>query len=365
MASVKKRGKVWRARYLDPDGKERAQHFPTKAAADAWLAAQVTRLRDGSWVDPRLGKRTFGEYADQWLAAQLQHRPSTSTITRTRIEKHLRPAFGDRPLSAIQRSDVQGWVAKLDADYSASFVRTLYQLLSQILTAAVDDKMLSSSPCRRVNLPASTLERMVIPTTEQIGAVYAAAPAHGKALVVVGAATGLRASELCGLTVDRVDFLRRTITVDRQLVGVTAGSPRFGEPKTKASNRILPVPEVVTDAIAAHLAAYPTRDIIFRNERSAIYDRSSLAKAWAKWSGGEFNWHSLRHYYASALIAAGQSVKVVQERLGHGSAKTTMDTYSHLWPADEDATRAAVGGLIEAIARTPDGLLAQTPRSGA
>ena len=52
--------------------------------------------------------------------------------------------------------------------------------------------------------------------------------------------------------------------------------------------------------------------------------------------------HALRHYYASLLIRHGESVKVVQERLGHASAAETLDTYSHLWPDSEDRTRQAV-----------------------
>jgi integrase len=52
--------------------------------------------------------------------------------------------------------------------------------------------------------------------------------------------------------------------------------------------------------------------------------------------------HDLRHYYASLLIRSGASVKVVQSRLGHASAKTTLDTYGHLFPDEEDRTRDAV-----------------------
>jgi integrase len=52
--------------------------------------------------------------------------------------------------------------------------------------------------------------------------------------------------------------------------------------------------------------------------------------------------HDLRHYFASALIRSGASVKVVQARLGHASAKTTLDVYGHLFPDEEDRTRAAI-----------------------
>lgn len=62
--------------------------------------------------------------------------------------------------------------------------------------------------------------------------------------------------------------------------------------------------------------------------------------------------HSLRHYCASLLIRHGESVKVVQARLGHASAKETLDTYSHLWPDSEDRTRAAVDSVLGAHTET-------------
>jgi integrase len=60
--------------------------------------------------------------------------------------------------------------------------------------------------------------------------------------------------------------------------------------------------------------------------------------------------HDLRHFYASLLIFHGESVKVVQARLGHTSAAETLDTYSHLWPESDDRTRAAVDEVLGASA---------------
>ena len=70
-------------------------------------------------------------------------------------------------------------------------------------------------------------------------------------------------------------------------------------------------------------------------------------------------YHSLRHYYASLLIRHGESIKTVQERLGHSSAVTTLNTYSHLWPDSDDRTRAAVDDVLRTAAdqvRTRRGL---------
>ena len=58
------------------------------------------------------------------------------------------------------------------------------------------------------------------------------------------------------------------------------------------------------------------------------------------------HFHDLRHFYASLLINHGESVKVVQARLGHASASETLDTYAHLWPDNEDRTRAAVDEVL-------------------
>lgn len=60
--------------------------------------------------------------------------------------------------------------------------------------------------------------------------------------------------------------------------------------------------------------------------------------------------HDLRHYYASLLIRHGESVKVVQQRLGHAHAAETLDTYSHLWPDSEDRTRLAIDSVLGAPA---------------
>ena len=61
---------------------------------------------------------------------------------------------------------------------------------------------------------------------------------------------------------------------------------------------------------------------------------------------GTVTMHDLRHYYASLLIRPGESVKVVQARLGHASAQETLDTYSHLWPDSDDRTRQAIDAVL-------------------
>lgn len=92
------------------------------------------------------------------------------------------------------------------------------------------------------------------PTVEQVEALVEAMPARYRAMVVLAAGTGLRQGEAFGLTLDRVDFLRRQLKVDRQIVLLPGSGPVLASPKTMASYRTIPLPAVVLDALAAHLA---------------------------------------------------------------------------------------------------------------
>ena len=73
--------------------------------------------------------------------------------------------------------------------------------------------------------------------------------------------------------------------------------------------------------------------------------------------------HDLRHYMASLLIASGADIKTVQARMRHATARTTLDTYGHLWPDADESTRSAIGAVITArmdsFEATADGLRTQ------
>ena len=157
--------------------------------------------------------------------------------------------------------------------------------------------------------------------------------------------------------------------VDRQLVTVSGRVPFLGPPKTPASVRTIPLPTVVVDALAAHLAAYPPLEdgFVFVTDAGRPIRRTAFGDTWraaVKASGAPAGtgFHELRHYYASLLIRHGESVKVVQARLGHASASETLDTYSHLWPDSDDRTRAAVDSVLSAdYVRTKEVIDGRTP----
>jgi integrase len=370
MASIKKRenGK-WRARYRDSSGREHAKHFDRKTDAQRWLDEVTASVVTGQYVDPNAGRMTFREYAEQWRGAQV-HRPSSQAHVETMLRRHAYPTLGDRPLATILPSEVQAWVKRLSVGgedrkpLAPSTVSVVHSIVSSVFRAAVRDRRIPANPCEGTRLPKRERSKVVPITTEQVERLTAAMPDELRALVTFAAGTGVRGGELRGLTLDRVHFLRREVTIDRQLVGVDGVAPIWGPPKTEASYRTVPLPNVVLEALQQHLAAYDVEpDGLLFTLGGLSISRQAFGHQWrtpARAAGipsGQ-GLHALRHYYASLLIRHGESVKTVQARLGHASAAETLDTYSHLWPDSDDRTRDAVDAVLGAGAdslRTVEG----------
>jgi len=109
----------------------------------------------------------------------------------------------------------------------------------------------------------------------------------------------------------------------------------------------VPIPSELAAQLSAHVAAYPAGTLPTNQwgAQLAPWTLSRAFRAARKSISGlppGTHFHDLRHYLASLLIASGSDVKVVQARLRHSSAKTTLDTYAHLWPDSDDRTRAAL-----------------------
>jgi integrase len=171
-------------------------------------------------------------------------------------------------------------------------------------------------------------------------------PKRYRAMVITQGGLGLRVGELLALRVDDIEWLRREVRITEQL------QPKTRErvpPKTRLSRRTVPLPKVVSDALAEHIATYPPGEdgSIFVGETTGkplareTYSRSiARAVRTAKLPQGTSS-HSLRHHYASVLLDAGESVVTVAARLGD-TAQMVLSVYGHMLPDTEDRTRRAV-----------------------
>jgi integrase len=137
----------------------------------------------------------------------------------------------------------------------------------------------------------------------------------------------------------------------------------------ETSRTPIPIPHELTLALSAAVAAGEGRSIVIDElgrpvagpwviERAVREARSAHAQPSPRGHRDDcpgclidglpvgFRFHDLRHYFASLLIASGLDVKTVQARLRHASAKTTLDTYGHLWPDRDESSKAAVAAIF-------------------
>ena len=364
MASIERRpdGR-YRARWREvPGGPQRTKHFDRKADAERFLDRVRGDLARGLYVDPSAGRIPFGEYAESWRASQV-HRPSTAVLVDSQFRNHILPYFATRPLASIRPSDIQTWVKGRSAVLSPAVVKVAYRFLSSIFRSAVRDRLIAVSPCDQIKLPRIDRAPIVPLETDIVLRLAPALPPRYRAAVYLAAGAGLRQGEVLGLQVRHVDFLARRLRVEQQLI-TARGAPYLGPPKTPSSVRVLPLPDAVTGALAHHFETeqlepdQPDR-LLFTTQKGQPMRRGRFNEVWhpaARHAGAPpgTTFHALRHYYASLLIRHGESVKVVQERLGHASAAETLNTYSHLWPDSHDRTRHAVDSVLAPSIRDPE-----------
>ncbi len=339
----------WRARYRDESGKEHARHFLRKIDAQIWLDEQTSRLLAGTHVAPKHAKITVGQWCDTWLDGYRGNRESTVRQAATHI-KRIKAAFGAMPLGSVRPSHVRTWCAQLAAEgLEDSYVYALHARLAQVFADAVHDGLVAKSPCSRRTSPGAGKQRPYVCTTEQMWALHDAFPERLRAAVLLGAFAGLRDAEVCGLRVGDIDFMRGIINPAVQYPAQPL--------KTDASRAGLPIPQSLALALSAHVAQWSAEGSVFVNEwgdQLAPWTmQRAIRAARAKVPGlpPDFRFHDLRHYLASMLIASGADVKVVQARLRHASAKTTLDTYAHLWPDSDESTRSAIDAVMMARLR--------------
>lgn len=360
------KGKRWRARYSDPDGKPHAPCFDRKVDAERHLQSVGGDMLKGTYIDPRAGDITVREYAKTWLAAQ-QLADTSRVAYAGHLDRDIVPALGDYPLRLLRPTPVQAWVTSLTVaprGLAPSTAAAVFNVLRIVMRAAVRDQLIARSPCdgvRTAAAPERTVELEDLLTLAQVLAWDAAMPEAYRGMVVVAASTGLRQGELLGLRVDgpdpdnprrqlrRVDLTRREIRVVEQIQTPAKGQPYYCPPKTAKGRRRIPINDVTVAAINAHLALQPVVDgePIFRTTTGARFRRPRFREVWAAAATVAglppgTHWHQLRDFYASALIAGGCDIKVVMERLGHASAEETLRTYARLWPDSDDRTRTAV-----------------------
>jgi integrase len=291
----------------------------------------------GTYTDPDLGRITFAEWAPRWFASAQDLRPSSRARVEIAIRRELLPRLGTYRLSAIKHEDVQELVNDLVARGGApASTRKVFHVLSAMMRAAAEADRIETSPCSNVRLPQVRRHEMRVLSADELHGLAGEVPERDQALVLVAGYLGLRWSELVGLRVRDVSLLERRLTVRNTVVELN-GVMHEGPPKTSGSERTMTVPGFIADVIGAHIGRFPSEaGYVFTAPEGGPLRKNFMGRVFrpaVRRAGLEpLRWHDLRHTAAALAISVGAHPKVIQQRLGHASIKTTLDVYGHLLP---------------------------------
>lgn len=372
MASITKRANgSWRARYRDDAGKEHAKHFPRKIDGQRWLDEVTADMVTGNYVDPKAGQITLASFFSDWSERQVW----ASGTTRAMGLAVRTCTFSDTELRDIRRSHVEAWIKTMvKAGLAPGTVRTRTNNVRSVLKGAMHDRLIAKDPAEGVTLPRGrkTEHAMAIPSTQDVGKLLRAAEPWFETYIALCAFAGLRLGEAAAVQLTDVDFLRRTLHVQRQIQRAAGGRIEITPPKY-GSERTVFLADALLQLLSRHVQEVGTRGTeqwLFVGDKGLPPHQNTVGYWWRKTRKdaeaapkakkgaadaadkktvhplSTLKLHDLRHFYASGLIAAGCDVVTVQRALGHAKATTTLNTYAHLWPTAEDRTRSAAGQLM-------------------
>lgn len=360
--------KRYQGRYRDASGAKRTVGtFSTdKAAMQAAVRAEIA-LAEGTWIDPRAGRITFKEYAQNvWLPSR-HLEVTTYAAYASNLRIHFVPFFGDYPMARIMPALVQEWVNqaaktttiadKRRKGLSARSIVKYHVMLHSIFARAVADRIIPFNPCAATDLPKVISTRTRTLTPDEYTRLLAQIPPRFTVMVMTAIETGLRWGELVALRPRHVDTEARTVTVQDTIVEVSTKDsptgrrmivkpyPKDDEPRTVA------VSQDLIDALLARIddlglgpadLLFPSRETaggqpLSRGTFNTRYWRPAVQR-----SGIDFpvRMHDLRHAHASWLLAGGADLLSVMERMGHAQIQTTQKYLHTLGDADQRALAA-------------------------
>jgi integrase len=177
-----------------------------------------------------VGATTFATYVEETWFPSKHLELSTRQGYRSNLDRHFLPYFGHWPMAKILPSVVQGWVTKAVSDgLSATSVRKDHTMLHSIFERAVRGHLILTNPCAHTELPKIIKQRTRTLTPDEFGRLLAVVPQRHVLLVLTAIETGARWGKLIALRPRRIDFLRRTVTIEETIVEVSKRSSPSGE----------------------------------------------------------------------------------------------------------------------------------------
>ena len=304
---------------------------------------------------------SISDYFDYWFEnyVLINCKYNTQQYYRQTIDNHIKPYFGSYKLKQITSKSLQEFLNKKFIDgFSKSSISAFNGVLQKAFRMAVNPyNFIKNNPATNIYLPKFNEslkdDKLKIIGRDDFEKIIKRFPEGSSFYIPLQIAfhTGMRASEVCGLTWDYVDLNKRIIKV-RQILILKNSKIEFGTPKTTSSNRDILIGETLLDILKKHKENqeknkkyykehYINSNFVCTKENGQVITMNTL-KYLSRVVNYElcinFNFHSLRHTHATMLLESGANPKDVQKRLGHNRIATTLDTYSHVTESMEKST---------------------------
>jgi len=314
--------------------------FRLKRDAEKFLATIEAAKVRGSYVDPSLGRVSFGSYTEEFLASAVDLAPSTRATYETEFRLYLKPALGSVPIASVRPADLRTLVTDLtDRGVGARTVQLTHQVASRVLRQAVEDGLIPANPASRVKTPKTERRAIRVLSVEEVEALADSFDPRYRVLVLLGAYGGLRFGEASALRTPHLRLLERRIEIAEGSSEVR-GKVYLGPLKTKESRRVVTIPAFLADELGTHLAQISAKsDLVFPAPEGGPLRRTNFRRRFwapaveAAGISPAPTFHHLRHTAAALAIAQGAHPKAIQARLGHASITTTLNLYGHLFPS--------------------------------
>ncbi len=378
----------WQVRYRDQDGNQRSRNFKLKADAKEFAESVDAEVRRGIHI-PRAASATIKEAAEIWIKAVAVGRDgrppaerSTTDQYRQHIDLHIVPFLGDIRLVDLTTPAVVNYRDDLlEAGRSRAMVRKILTSLKSLITeaqtrglvignAALPVKIITTGRHKEaIRVPAKADVKAIahqtfrwasgdFPRSRHKAGILRHQWFHALLLTAIG--TGMRASELRGLTWGNVNFDLGHIDVENR----ADEWGDIGPTKSASGRRSIHIAPFLIGALREWRSLCPANDrgLVFPNGAGNV---ESLANIHSRWWGpaqvaagvcdpeevegvaGEkivrqvprYTFHELRHFRASIMIAGGTNPLTVKEQMGHANVEVTMGIYGHLFKDQESITR--------------------------
>lgn len=378
---IRQRGKTSQQvripRGLDEKGKPQKDEYTvrgTREDAAAFRIEKLHELNQNTYVDPsQLTVKMFLE--DHWLrnceARELS--PATLRGYRGIVNLYIIPALGTMKLQRLTSGDVQRMYDKASLTgrtrgegegLSGRTVSHIHRVLSSALNFAVDLRYVQTNVAGHTRPPRPANTEMHALGVEDVGKMLTALEtwpdARLRTIVLVATFTGLRRGELLALRWGDVDLEHGTVTVAQAAQYVKGQGVVFRRPKSYKSRRTIALPQTARDALKSHAAVqadeialvgagYVDQGLVFASADGTPLRPDTVSLAFRRFrlaQGLEIRFHDLRHTHATLMLKAKVPIKVVSQRLGHSTAKLTLDTYMHVLEGMDNEAAASFEELF-------------------